>query len=346
MTSKLTFTHLRFDAIASSDIHLGGYYAGSNLRNALASVMLQATCPQSQRRAKPTPEHAATCPACWLLAAEVDPGSIVRAYAIIPPIPAPQTIAAGETFAFGLTLFGDGFQFLPYFVLAVGEVGRVGVGRGRKEGYGRFALQTIHAFNPLLGHAQQLLAPGKNLVTVPNLHVNWGSVSALAQQLNTQFNDNGQLTLKFHTPLRLVERKQLFKAPDFAVLFRRLLYRIDDLGRQFAGQERREREEIATFNQLADQVRLVESQTQWHEIWSWSSRKQNKTPHGGLVGTATYWAADWQPLLPWLIFGQGTQVGKSAVRGNGVYTILNPAISTYTDWLDIAYCGKVTAEKP
>ncbi|MCA9951225.1 MAG: CRISPR system precrRNA processing endoribonuclease RAMP protein Cas6 [Anaerolineales bacterium] len=333
MTPKLTFTHLRFDAIASSDIHLGGCYAGSNLRNALAGVMLQATCPQTQRRAKPTPEHAAVCPACWLLAAEVDPGSVVRAYAVIPPIPAPQTIPAGEAFAFGLTLFGDGFQFLPYFVLAVGEVGRVGVGRGRHEGYGRFSLQSIHAIDPLQGHAQQLLHPGENLVSVPDLHVDWQPVPALARQLNAQIENSGQLIIKFHTPLRLVENKQLFKVPDFAVLFRRLLYRIDDLGRQCAGQERRERAEIATFNQLADQVRLVESQTQWHEIWSWSGRKQNKTPHGGLVGTAIYWAADWQPLLPWLIFGQGTQVGKSAVRGNGIYSIVNGKNPGYFDWL-------------
>lgn len=45
------------------------------------------------------------------------------------------------------------------------------------------------------------------------------------------------------------------------------------------------------------------------------------TPLSGLVGSATYTAADWRPLLPWLIFGQGIQVGKSAVRGNGVYSI-------------------------
>jgi hypothetical protein len=30
-----------------------------------------------------------------------------------------------------------------------------------------------------------------------------------------------------------------------------------------------------------------------------------------------------QPLLPWLILGQGTQVGKSAVKGAGVYSIKN-----------------------
>ena len=37
----------------------------------------------------------------------------------------------GERFEFGLTLFGRALQFLPYFVLAVPEMGRLGVGPGR-----------------------------------------------------------------------------------------------------------------------------------------------------------------------------------------------------------------------
>jgi hypothetical protein len=55
-------------------------------------------------------------------------------------------------------------------------------------------------------------------------------------------------------------------------------------------------------------------------------------PFGGLVGTATYTAADWQPLLPRLIFGQGVQVGKSAFRGNSVYRI-TPLQLGYWSWL-------------
>ena len=74
---------------------------------------------------------------------------------------------------------------------------------------------------------------------------------------------------------------------------------------------------------MAAQVRLVNNNTHWIDLWSWSGRKRDKTPIGGLVGTATYQTAEWQPLLPWLILGQGTRVGKSAVKGAGVYSITN-----------------------
>ena len=329
--TNLTLTHLRFDAVAHTHVNLQGHLAGNNLRNAVANVIRYATCPETHRREAPTAEHAAICPACWLLAAEVDPGNVVRAYAVVPPLPARTVVEPGESFSFGLTLFGDGFHFLPYFVLAVAEVGRVGVGPGR----GNFAVTEIWAADPLQGWRQQVLAAGESLVRVPDLAVRWAAVPELTPALLDQINQqDNALTIRFLTPLRLEEKKRLFKVPDFSVFFRRLLLRIDNLGRQFAGQPGRDRDEVAYLHHLADQVRLVESETRWHELWSWSGRKGRKTPLSGLVGTATYWAEDWEPLLPWLVWGQATQVGKSAVKGNGVYELHVVGMGgSYWEWL-------------
>lgn len=333
--TTLTFTHLHITARATTDVRLAGHLAGSNLRNALANVIRFTTCPETsnQRREPPSPAHIATCPACWLLSAEIDPGSVVRAYAVIPPLPAREWVRAGDCFSFGLTLFGDGGRYLPYFVLAINEVGRVGVGPGR----GNFTLEAIHAFDPLQGDQEQLLAPGEFLVRLPETAVGWSAVPHLVETTRDALGDQpgAPLTLHFHTPLRLEEKGHLFKSPDFGVFFRRLLYRIDDLGRQFAGQPRRDRDEVAALHQLADQVRLVESRVRWHELWSYSGRKQSDTPLSGLTGRATYTAPDWRPLLPWLIFGQGVQVGKSAVRGNGLFTIAH-ILPDYWSWLRAA----------
>jgi len=46
----------------------------------------------------------------------------------------------GAVFDFHITLFGEAARYLPYFVLAVPETGRTGLGPGR----GRFALKTIY----------------------------------------------------------------------------------------------------------------------------------------------------------------------------------------------------------
>lgn len=329
MTTSLTLTHLRFEATATTPLNLDHHLAGNNLRNGLASIMLYATCPETHRRSKPTPEHAATCPACWLLAAELDPGTVVREYALVPPQPPRTWLEAGNTFSFGITLFGENSQFLPYVVLSVSELGRRGVGPGR----GKFELQAISAVQPFLNQQETIWQAGESLVRMPQLQVDWTAVSPLAQHFLSHLPPTGELTLRFLSPLRLEERGQPFKNPDFSVFFRRLLYRIDELSRQFANQPRREREEIERLNQLADQVRLVECHTRWHELWSRSSRKQDSTPLSGLTGTAVYTSLNWSPLLPWLIFGQAVQAGKSVTKGNGVYQIAIPNHLDYWHWL-------------
>ncbi|MEZ4519874.1 MAG: CRISPR system precrRNA processing endoribonuclease RAMP protein Cas6, partial [Chloroflexota bacterium] len=275
----------------------------------------------------------ATCPACWFVSAENQPGSVVRPYTFVPPRPSRKRIPAGQPFSFGLTLFGEAFRFLPYAVLAAHEMGRIGVGSGRRDGLGRFQLEEIRSHNPFTGERTQLLAPGEQLVRVAPTTIDYTLAATQAESLAARLpNSDNLLRLRFISPMRLEEKKHLYKSPDFAVLFHRLLYRIDDLGRQYAGGERRDREEVFFLNDLAGQVRMVDSRIDWVEQWSWSGRKGARTPLSGFVGTAVYYSTDWGPLLPWLLLGQGTQAGKSAVKGNGVYQLMDQSPG-YWDWL-------------
>lgn len=342
MTTPLTLTHLRFDLTATSPIKLDVHQAGERLRDALARVMLRATCAETPRASRPTPEHAAVCPACWLLAAEVEPGEVRRAYCLAPPHPPLDLVAPGERFAFVLTLLGSGFRHLPYFVLAVPEMGRIGIGPGR----GQFALHSILALNPLREQSEAVLAQGEQVVRVPENNLDWGSIQDALQPLSQHIQGNGNnLTLQFLTPTRLVESKSLVKSPDFGVFFRRLLERIDQLSQQHAGQDRRPKAEVERLYRLADQVRLVESNVEWVDIWGPSKRKRRSTPMGGFVGMATYRARDWDALLPWVVMGQGVQAGKLAVKGNGVYQIQMPAGRGYWDRIHRQKAGEPMSNK-
>ncbi len=313
--NTLPYLHLRFDLVARSSIKLGGYQAGERMRDALAQVMLQAVCPETMRREKPDPEHAANCPACWLLAAETDPGMVRRAYTLAPPLPLMDLAERGQEFSFVLTLFGQGYQFLPYFVLAVPQMGRLGVGPGR----GQFELNAIWAMQPLAGEIHPVLLPGERVVHPPSAAPDV-DLSGLAAGIPPQ----ADLRIRFLTPTRLIEDDRLVKVPDFGVFFRRLLERLDALRRQHWGAEPRPREEIEHLYALADGVRMVEVNTEWVDLWGPSGRTGGRTPMGGLVGTATYRAKDWTLLLPWLLLGQGTQVGKLAAKGNGVFELALP----------------------
>lgn len=311
--TPLTFTHLRFQARAHTTIKLGEYQGAERLRDALAQVMLRAVCPDTQRAEKPSPEHTEVCPACWLLAAQSDPGAVRRVYSLAGPQPLLDTLAPNQPFQFTITLFGDGFRFLPYFVLAASAMGDTGVGPGR----GKFEIVTIHAVNPLTGAAHAILSEGEKIVRPQSLPIGWGEAEAVARE----FPNEADVRVRFLSPTRLIDSESLVKAPDFGIFFRRLLERVDELSKQHNGGERRPPEEVTELYALADQVRLIEQSTQWIELWGPSGRTGRSTPMGGFVGFAVYRSRHWDKLLPWLLLGQGVQVGKLTAKGNGVYQV-------------------------
>ncbi|MGQ9833223.1 MAG: CRISPR system precrRNA processing endoribonuclease RAMP protein Cas6 [Candidatus Villigracilaceae bacterium] len=313
MNTPLTYTHFRFEARAVQPIRLGGYQGAERLRDALAQVMLRAVCPETLQREKPTPEHAAVCPACWLLAAEVTPGTVRRVYALAGPQPPLDTLTPGQDFHFTITLFGEGFNFLPYFVLAASAMGDVGVGPGRR----KFAIRAIHALNPLRGESRTVLAEGERVVRPHSLPIGWEEALRAARQYPPQ----GDVRLRFLSPTRLIDSDSLVKAPDFGIFFRRLLERVDELAKQHNGAARRPPEEMRELYALADRVRLVDQSIRWVEMWGPSGRTGRNTPMGGFVGWAVYRSQDWERLLPWLLLGQGVQVGKLTAKGNGVFQV-------------------------
>lgn len=313
MTTPLTFTHLRFQACAVQNIRLGQYQGAERLRDALAQVMLRAVCPETRQREKPTPEHAVTCPACWLLAADLEPGLVRRIYSLAGPQPPVDTLAPGQDFHFTITLFGDGFNFLPYFVLAASAMGDTGIGPGR----GKFEIASIHAVNPLAGESRAVLSEGEKVVRPQSLPIGWKE----AEEAGRGFPVEGDIRLGFLSPTRLIDSDSLVKAPDFGIFFRRLLERMDELAKQHNGGERRPPEEVIRLNQLADEVRLIEQSTQWIELWGPSGRTGRSTPMSGFIGHAVYRSKNWGGLLPFLMLGQGVQVGKLTAKGNGVFQV-------------------------
>jgi hypothetical protein len=318
----LATTHLRFICEATTPLQLEveTYRAGQNLRGALGAVMTRAYCAGDANDVA----HIATCPVHWLLAANEKPGQERRGYAIVPPIPgrdvpAERLYEPGQRFEFGITLFGDALKFLPYFVLAVPEMGRVGVGVGR----GKFALKSVWAENPLTRARECLLAENDNLVRTPTLTMTHAEVMRIADCRLPIADCDLCLGIDFLAPVRVIHNQHTLKTPEFAPLFANLLKRLDDLAEEYCGGTGRPREEIDALESLAARVQLVESQTRWVEVWSGSTRRGKPSPLSGIVGRAVYAAerAVWRELLPWLLWGQLAQVGKSTVKGNGVIAI-------------------------
>ncbi|MDI6770831.1 MAG: CRISPR system precrRNA processing endoribonuclease RAMP protein Cas6 [Anaerolineales bacterium] len=319
----LTALRLRFRCAAESHIQLGGLRAGSNLRGALVNVMRRATCAGDPS----DPAHLAVCPVCWLVAANDHPGQERRGYVITPVLTEDpkgffrvfEGLEPGEMFDFHITLFGEAAHYLPYFVLAVPETGRTGLGPGR----GRFALRTIHAEHPLNGD-WTVLAEGENVVRPPVQNVTHADIQQKAKTFADGLGSGAaRLRLDFMTPLRIILEERLLKSPDFGAIFNHILRRLDELAVQYAGGAERPLEERQRLWDLANRVRLVESQTRWADVRSGSSRSGQPTWVSGLVGPAWYSAPVevWRELLPWLLWGEIAQVGKDTAKGNGVFKV-------------------------
>jgi len=308
--------HLRFEVRSLERVQFSGA-PGSALRGALYQALSRQFC--ADVGARHLPDHHAACPVCWLLATE-DPNQergrdLPRPLAIRPPFGA-TAFESGVDWSFGVVLIGQrALASFPHLVRAVQEMGAGGVGIGR----GRFRLLDVHEANPLLDTDRSLVS-GRQ-VAPPHTPV---TVQQVIERVATL--PSHMLILHFLTPLRVGEKEHLMRKPDLGVLTRRLLERCQSMAVHY-GQpnplalERENWRSLSLYlSDVAESARLIANETHWEDTWSGSRRTGRMSPVGGLVGTAR-WEGEIAPLVPWMLWGQSLQVGKSTVKGNGWFMV-------------------------
>ncbi len=269
--------------------------------------------------------HHHGCPISILLATVDDDSlrgvDVPRPYTIEPPLGQQTVYQPGETLEFGLTLFANALDLFPYIIVGVRELERGGIGISRPEpggrgyGRGRFQVKSIRAVNPLTGQQQSVLQHGDSLVTVPDVPITPAHVAAAAALAPS----TDRVTLDYLTPVRLVDQGRLVHGPAFVPQMLRLFERLDALSHRFGSPILPD--DRGPLYAAAERVTLVDDATRWVELESYSFRMRTKSPIGGFVGKATF-AGPLATLLPWLLWGQFTHVGKDAVKGNGLYRVL------------------------
>jgi len=317
----LTTHHLIFTAEAVTPLALEAQ-SGAALRGAISNALWDRFC---ANKAAPTCAGCPlvqVCPVAALVApmrAEDEKGGDQRPrpYVIEPPQDGPRTYAPGEQFTFGLGMFGSAADLFPYVVMAAQVFEQHGLGRRLPElrhQRGRLHLRRIAAHNPLDGSRQVLYAAGQPAVQTPGLPIDAAAVQAFAATLPPD-----QLTLHFRTPLRLVEQGALLRQIALRPLLQRLMRRLDDLSRAYGTGPLEI--DFRGLLEVAEAVRVIDDQTHWVDLLSYSSRRHRHTPIGGLVGHATV-AGDLAPLRELLVWGSLIHVGKNAVKGDGWYGLV------------------------
>lgn len=325
--TNFTAHKLWFAGTALTPILLGEHQ-GSAIRGALFHT-LRGRPDRPGFCLEPTRTHCRGCPALtgcpvsFLLATVDENGrrgsDVPRPYTVEPPLTGHGCYQPGEPFAFGLTMFARALALFPYLVVAARRLAEEGIGRQtpRVSGVwskGRFAIARIVAHNPLTGERQLVHQQGQDLVAVPAVPITHEHVLARAAQLAGR----QRLTLVFLTPARLVEDGRPLPRPLFRPLFQRLLERLSSLWEEYGGQELPI--DYADLTARAATVRLVSDETTWLTLRGYSTRQGAPKQLDGFVGRATY-EGDLDPLLPWLVWGEQTHVGKDAVKGCGLYRV-------------------------
>ncbi len=285
-------------------------FKGSMLRGAFGHALKKTVCAL----------HRAQCTDCLLAAscgysfifevAKSDPGNSLdrpriaarpHPFVLVPPDLPQRFFEAGDGFNFGLTLFGRANNYLPHVVYAVEQMGVSGLGRGAKNGQGRFRLEAIESQGAVIyDHATKILHQPSNL---PRLGLE--PPSPISED---------SVGIKLLTPLRLKHQNQLQDDLPFHLLIRTALRRISTLSEAYGGGE--PDLDYSGLIRRAEKVETAQSAFRWVDLKRFSNRQKSAMLLGGLEGHATY-AGKVGEFLPLLRFCEVTNLGKQTAFGLG-----------------------------
>jgi len=236
-----------------------------------------------------------------------------RPFALMPPIPG--YYSAGAEADFGLALFGQAQEHLPYFLLALKALGESGLGSGYRTGLGRFQLGSVDCLgygtrSPVL--SGDTVFSGQQLATI-----SYQEILAASQE---QF---GEVTLIFKTPAQIKENGVFTAAPSFRALISRLLSRANSLAELYGSGALCSSDEALSLFGQARLVAVSSASTRsiLAERYFHSQKSEIKPVAPFFIGEITYSGEFSREMMALLEMGRHIHVGKMATFGNGAYEI-------------------------
>lgn len=314
--SNLRIARYRVELEAGADGLILPRYKGSTLRGGFGRVFRRICCAQRQDEC-----HGCllreSCPFAYVFETAPPAGAqalrnlenIPRPFVIEPPLETQQEYKPGEKLSFHLVLVGKGIKFLPYFIVSLDELGRVGIGKGRRP----YLLRTVN-FVGLDGVEKTIFCASDCTVRDPGTSLSGAEI--MSQTTPNAAND--RLQIRLLTMTRLKHHDRFVTALPFHVLLRGLLRRISSLMYFHQGEELDV--DFTGLIERAERVRTLSEDTRWVDWDRYSGRRDARITMGGLVGKVIYTgdAAEFRPLLK---IGEYVHVGKGAVFGMGKYRI-------------------------
>ena len=224
-------------------------------------------------------------------------------FVIEPPLTIKTHYPAGSIFDFYLLLMGDANNYLPYFIYAFEQMGKIGIGRKVNGQRGRFALESVRSNDATIySSSDQKLSMNGNL---KKLHL----ASPAPESDKTLC-----LKLTLETPLRLKFDNRLKADLPFHVLVRAMLRRMSSLMIAYGDGE--PDLDYRGLVQRARAVTITDNNLSWYDWQRYSFRQEKKMLMGGMAGSVTY-TGNIDEFLPLVDFCEKAHLGKQTTFGLG-----------------------------
>ena len=226
-------------------------------------------------------------------------------FVIEPPSEQRRNYGQGNELIFGLTLIGRAIDYLPYFIYAFDELGRIGLGKGKA----KFELGDVSCNGETIYDSET-----KTLGTFKT-----GILPLEPDLLNSRTDNSKLITLSFLTPTRIVYNGHLTLELEFHILIRNLLRRLSLLYYFHCGGNPSEWD-FSGIIKKAEGVKVSVRRLRWHDWERYSARQDTRMKMGGFVGEIIF-EGDIEPFMDLIRAGEVLHVGKGTGFGLGRYEI-------------------------
>ncbi|OPY55383.1 MAG: hypothetical protein A4E49_00450 [Methanosaeta sp. PtaU1.Bin112] len=236
---------------------------------------------------------------------------IPRPFVFDPPLSGRHP--AGSPASFNFTLFGRGIEYLPYFLLALRNLGESGMSRGYRQGLGKFRLEAVDS----VGYGT------RNNIFSGDTVFNRAIPLSYQEMLRGSVEHTGDLRVRFITPAQIKEDDRFTATPTFRGLISRLLFRANALAEFYGTGMLYDNEKVLALLGECRAISTVSASTAEvrAERYFHKQRIKRQQLPPFFKGEMTYHGDFSREIMALLELGRLIHVGKMATFGNGLYEI-------------------------
>ena len=230
-------------------------------------------------------------------------------YVIEPPDDTRNLYRKGDVLDFTFLLFGSVNEYLPYFIYAFTEMGKLGIGKRVGEKRAAFILDKVVSGDRLVYDGREgKIRAGKFTEDL--------AITPLSPEAG-----RSRIAIRLLTPLRLKFENHFKAELPFHVLTRAMLRRVAAL-QQYYGDG----EPTLDYRGLVERAKAIvtESSTiRWFDWKRYSNRQDQSMLMGGMVGEVNY-IGNLNEFLPLIRFCEKVHLGKQTAFGLGKIYLTPP----------------------